>query len=198
MRRLAVIVFGGTLLVVGAIGTAGAKGFPEHAKVVVIGPGLPGGIATLGEDGAAFALGSGPWDVKWDAPNIGGSLEPDADLGPAFVVRTVLDCESGDRSRYRQRLYPDAPEGPQLFTPDGAEVCGDPAPAGYDALGPAMQDLLRSHGVSFHPVAGTTSAGVASEEAGGGSTVPTAAAVGAPFAVLALAGGALLRRRRRR
>jgi hypothetical protein len=201
MRRLALIVFGGTLLLVPATGTAVAKGFPEHAKVMIVGPGLPGGIVTLGDDGAAFVLESRPWDVKWDAPNIGGSLEPDADLGPALVVRTVLDCESGDRSRYRQRLYPDAPQGPQLFTADGVEVCGDPAPAGYDALGPGLQALLRSHGVSFHPMAvpkATASPASGSPEESGGSSVPVAAAIAAPLVLMALAGGEILRRRRRR
>jgi hypothetical protein len=156
---------------------------------------------TLGDDGGAFALESSPWDVKWDAPNIGGSLEPDTDLGPALVVRIVLDCGSGDRSRYRQRLYPDAPDGPQLFTPDGVEVCDEPAPAGYDALGPELQHLLRSHGISFQPMAqpkATAEPTSGSPGGSGGGSVPTAAAIAVPLVLMALAGGEVLRRRRRR
>jgi hypothetical protein len=202
MRRLALIVIVGTLLVVTATGTAVAKGIPEHAKVTIVGAGLPGGIVTLGDDGGAFALESSPWDVKWDAPNIGGSLEPETDLGPALVVRIVLDCGSADRSRYRQRLYPDAPDGPQLFTPDGVQVCDEPAPAGYDALGPELQHLLRSHGISFHPSAtqpnATAEPTSASPEGSGGGSAPTAAAIAVPLVLMALAGGEVLRRRRRR
>jgi hypothetical protein len=197
MRRRALIAVATPLLLATAVGTAVAKGITDHAKVTIVGPGLPGGIVTLGNDGAAFVLGSTPWEPKWDAPNIGGSLEPHADLGPAYVVRIVLDCDADGRSRYRQRLYPNAPEGPQLFTPDGVHVCGDPVPPGYDALGPEMEDLLHSHGVSFHPPAAVAPTSGVREDPGG-SSVPTAVAIAVPFVLMALGGGEILRRRLRR
>jgi hypothetical protein len=197
MRRLALIAIATPLLVATAGGTALAKGITDHAKVTIVGPGLPGGIVTLSDDGAAFVLGSTPWEPKWDAPNIGGSLDPNADLGPAYVVRTVLDCDPGGRSRYRQTLYPNAPEGPQLFTPDGVDVCGDAVPPGYDALGPQVEDVLRSHGLPFHPRATVAPTSGVPEDPGG-SSVPTAVAIAVPFVLMALGGGEIVRRRRRR
>ncbi len=176
-------------------GSALAKGTADRAKVTISGAGLPGGSVTLGDDGAAFALGAEPWAEKWDAPNIGGSLEPNANLGRTYVVRVVLDCENGEPGRYRQMLYPDAPGGPQLFTPAGTRVCGDPVPAGYDGLGPALTALLESHGVEAHPSGRpSTAASRSSSE----RSVPALALIGVPFVLLAVVGEEIVRRRRRR
>lgn len=194
MRRLLTVC-----LVIGVVAIGGApafaKGIAEHAKVTISGAGLPGGIVTLGDDGTAFALGAEPWAEKWDAPNIGGSLEPTANLGRAFVVRVVLGCENGERGRYRQMLYPDAPGGPQVFTPAGTLVCGDRVPAGYDGLGPALTALLESHGVEAHPSAtpSTAASGSSSDR-----STPALAVIGAPLVLLAVVSEEILRRRRRR
>jgi hypothetical protein len=196
MRRLVQLSLVITALLIAGAGDASAKGIPEHAKVMITGAGLPGGTVTLGDDGGAFALGSQPWQEKWDAPNVGGTLEPDADLGPAYAVRVVLDCEGGARSRYRQTLYPEAPGGPQLLTPTGVDVCGDPAPAGYDALGPGLTTLLRRHGVDVRPR--PTPTPTTTSPSSSGSSVPALAAVGVPFVLVALVGGEIVRRRRRR
>jgi hypothetical protein len=194
MRRLVRLSLVIIALLITAADNASAKGIPEHAKVMIVGAGLPGGIVTLGEDGGAFALGSQPWEEKWDAPNIAGTLEPRAVLGPAYTVRVVLDCEGGGRSRYRQTLYPQASEGPQLFTPTGVDVCGAPAPAGYDALGPGLTTLLRSHGVDVRPRPTPTT----TTRSPAGSPIPALAAAGLPFLLVALVGGEMVRRRRRR
>jgi hypothetical protein len=196
MRRLLV-----TLLLAGlALGTAGpasAKGMIDHAKVTIVGAGLPGGIVTLATDGGAFLSGSGVWDDKWDAPNIGGTLEPDVDLGPALDVRIVIRCDGGGRSRYHQTLYPNAPEGPQLFTADGVRICGDAVPSGYDGVGYAVEQLLRSHGVEFDAPP-TPRPSAAPGDAGGTSSRQALAAIAVPFALALLAGEEIVRRRRRR
>jgi hypothetical protein len=152
MRRLLLIALLVPTVTLIASSPARAKGLDSaHAKVTITGPGLPGGIVTLGDDGAAFVFGSGVWEDKWDAPNIAGSLRPDIDLGPAYDVHVVLDCRPDGRSRYHQTLYPNAPEGPQLYTPDGVEACGTPGQEGFDPVGQSIEVLLRAHGVAFHP-----------------------------------------------
>jgi hypothetical protein len=198
MRRLVVLMLAsGSLLVFGAA-AAEAKG-DIHAKVTVSGAGLPNGIVTLDDDGVAFFEGSGVWQRKWDVPNIGGSLEADAKLGRRYVVRVVVDCGDGVRSRYRQSLYPDAPGGPQLYTPDGLEVCGAPAEPGYDPIGATLESILRSHGVEFRPTAEPTAPAPAEAAPdGGGGSVISLAVIGVPFALALLAGGEIVRRRRRR
>jgi hypothetical protein len=199
MRRVVLIGLGSSFLFlfVFGVGPAAAKGEDSHASVTIAGTGLPGGSITLGDDGVTFAFGSGLWERKWDVPNIGGALEPGVDLGPAYVVRVVMVCEPGERSRYRQRLYPNAPDGAQLYTPEGITVCGAPAEAGYDPLGATLEGLLRAHGVEFHPADASpserdTPAGNA--DASG----PSLAFVGVPLALALLGGGEIVRRRRRR
>ncbi len=196
MRRLLVTLLLAAFLL-GTAGSASAKGMIDHAKVTITGAGLPGGIVTLGTDGGTFLAGSGVWDDKWDAPNIGGTLEPDIDLGPALDVRVVIRCERGGRSRYDQTLYPNAPEGPQLFTAGGVEICGDAAPGGYDGVGYAVEKLLRSHGVEFDALP-TPRPSAASRDSGGGSSRPAFAAIAVPFALALLGGEEIVRRRRRR
>jgi hypothetical protein len=195
MRQVAYAAFAGAMIVAMAAGPANAKGMTDHAKVTISGAGLPSPGVTLGSDGAAFALGSGPWAQKWDAPNIGGSLEPNAHLGRALVVHVVLTCEDHTHSSYEQTLYPDAPEGPQLYTRPGTTACGDVAPAGYDALGPATADLLRTHGVELHP---PEFAPEATTRASSGRSGAMLATVGVPFVLALIVGEEVVRRRRRR
>jgi hypothetical protein len=183
-----------TLMTLAAPGWA--KGITDHAKVTVEGAGLPGGIVTLGTDGGAFVAGSGLWDDKWDAPNVGGSLEPDLPLGPAFDVRVVLRCDGGGRSRYDQTLYPNAPGGPQLFTPAGVEVCGDAVPSGYDGIGEPIEQLLHDHGIAFRPLA--TEAATTRPKDEPGTSTPALAVIAVPFALALVAGEEIVRRRRRR
>jgi hypothetical protein len=196
MRRLILAWVGMSALVIAMAGPAAAKGEHPHAKVTVSGAGLPGGMVTLGDDGGTFAFSSSLWERKWDVPNIGGSLEPGVDLGPAYIVRVVLDCAAAKRSRYRQTLYPDAPGGPQLYTPDGVEACGAPAPAGYDPVGPALRMLLGSHGIEFH--AGRIDRVAAATSSDDGRGDRKLAIIGVPAAIALLAAGEIVRRRRRR
>jgi hypothetical protein len=196
MRRL-LFTLTWVALTLGVLAAPGrAKGITDHAKVTVEGAGLPGGIITLGADGGAFVAGSGVWDVKWDAPNVGGSLEPNLPLGPAFDVRVVLRCDGGGRSRYDQTLYPNAPGGPQLFTPAGVEVCGDAVPSGYDGIGETIEQLLGDHGIAFRPL--PTEAATAGPEDGPSTSTPALAAIAVPFALALVAGEEIVRRRRRR
>jgi hypothetical protein len=200
MRRLRwTLLVTSVLFTLAPAGAASAKGIFDHAKVTVSGAGLPGGIVTLGTDGGAFVAGSGVWDDKWTAPNIGGTLEPNADLGPALDVRVVMRCDGGGRARYDQTLYPNAPEGPQLFTPESVEICGDAVPSGYDGVGYALERLLRKHGVTFHairtPQPSPTTQG---DEPGTSASASALAVVGVPFALALIAGEEIVRRRRRR
>jgi hypothetical protein len=198
MRRLRwTLLVTSVLFVLAPAGAASAKGMIDHAKVTVSGGGLPGGIVTLGTDGGAFVAGSGVWDEKWTAPNIGGTLEPNADLGPAFDVRVVLPCDSGGRARYDQTLYPNAPEGPQLFTPESVEICGDTVPAGYDGVGYALERLLRKHGIAFHALR-TPQPSPTTQGDEPGTSASALAMVGVPFALALIAGEEIVRRRRRR
>jgi hypothetical protein len=179
-------------------GRATAKGLDDaHAKVTISGPGLAGGIVTLGADGASFVSGSEPWADKWDAPNIGGSLRPDGDLGPVYDVHVVLDCRPEGRTRYHQTLYPNAPEGPQLFTPEGVEACGAPAQPGFDPIGPSLQALLRSHGVTFDPLDLATHVSPAALRTDSGSSRVVRTLVLAILVILGAAAVAILVRRRR-
>jgi hypothetical protein len=197
MRRFATIPIAAALVGLFASG-ASAKGFEQNAKVTISGAGLPGGIVTLEGDGGRFVLGSSVHDLKWDPPNIGGSLRPGVDLGPAFRVRVVLRCVEGGHARYDQTLYPNAPQGPQLFTGDGVVVCGDAVPGGYVPLGPETERLLRSHGVDVRPLeAPAPVTDTASSRSGGGTSFPALAVIGLPFVLAALVVGEVLRRRRR-
>lgn len=196
MRRFFVMLGIFSLVVLGAM-PASAKGEELHAKVVVVGAGLPGGIVTLGADGGSFVFGSSLWESKWDVPNMGGSLEPEAHLGPRYVVRVVLNCDHGDRSRYRQFLYPNGPEGPQLYTPVGVEACGALTEPGYDPLGATLESLLHSHGVEFHPAPTPPATTETPETDVRGSDV-SVTVIGAPIALALLVGGEIVRRRRRR
>jgi hypothetical protein len=184
-------------LLLAVAGPTSAKGITDHAKVTITGAGLPEGIVTLGADGGVFVAGSGVWEAKWDAPNIGGTLEPHLDLGPALDVRAVLRCDTGGSSRYHETLYPNAPGGPQIFTPDGVEICGDAVPSGYDGVGSATQQLLHSHGIEFDPLP-TPRPSTPTNEEDAGSSAPTLAAIGLPFALALLAAEEIVRRRRRR
>ena len=194
IRRVAGSTFAGAMILAIAAAPALAKGMTDHAKVTISGASVPNGVVTLGDDAAAFVVGSGPWGQKWDAPNIGGSLEPNADLGPALTVHVSLRCDDHTRSSYDQTLYPDAPEGPQLFTPTGTTACGEDAPAGYDALGPATTDLLRRHGIDPHPPALAPEAATRASSRSGAML----AIVGVPFVLALVVGEEVLRRRRRR
>lgn len=193
MRRLTLVLAATAILVPALAGAAAAKG-EMHVKVTIGGPGLPGGIVTLGGDGTEFLATSGLWQAKWDGPNIGGTIEPDAELGPAYDVRVVFGCGGGPPTRFTETLYPHAPGGPQLLTPAGLTACGSEIRDGFYSVGPVAAQILRRHGVDLTPLDTTVVDNKPTAARDGG--VPMLAAVGV-FALAALVGVELIRRRRR-
>ena len=94
---------------------AGSKGLEEHARVAIRGPGLAEPIRLSGEDAFVFVERSGAFQAKWDVPNLGGDLRPDAKLGNAYRARVRMRCWNGKVVRYTQTLYPEAPGGLQVL-----------------------------------------------------------------------------------
>jgi hypothetical protein len=138
-RLLVIIAIG---VAVGSVALrAGAKGF-DHSRVTIRGPGLSAPIRLESDDAVAYLSGVGLSVAKWQAPNIGSTLDPDADLGSPYVAVVDIDCGAGRRAEFRQTLYPYSPGGLQVLTPDGATWCsGQNVKAGY---WPASDELLQA------------------------------------------------------
>jgi hypothetical protein len=193
MRRVLAMVGVALAAMLLVAAPASAKGFIQHAHVTLTGPGLPDGGVSLGSDGGALVLAAPPWQEKWDAPNIGGSLRPNVGLGTAWTVHVSMRCEEGGRGVYDETLYPNVRQGPQLFLPSGITVCGDPSEPGYVPLAPVAADLLSKHGIVFDP---PSPAAAVRDEAT--SSVSMLAVVGVSFGLALIAGEEVVRRRRRR
>jgi hypothetical protein len=136
------VVLGGTML------PARAKGF-ENATVTITGPGLGAPIRLRGDDAFTYGMGSGFDQLKWDAPNVRGTLKPDADLGPAYTAVVRMGCDGSGKASFTQTIYPEAEGGVQILTPEGSTWCfGLDVPSGYWAASSDMEALLAAHGVS--------------------------------------------------
>jgi len=123
-------------------GPAQSKGLEEHARVAIRGPGLAEPIRLTGEDAFLFVERSGAFQAKWDVPNLGGNLTPDAELGTAYRAAVRMRCWNGKVIRYTQTLYPEAPGGLQVLTPPGAGRCFGLVPGYWPASGELLSLLL--------------------------------------------------------
>lgn len=95
MRRTLLVTAVATAALSVTMWPAQAKGLEEHARVVVRGPGLVDPIRLSGEEAFVFVARSGADQAKWDVPNLGGELTPDADLGTAYRAVVTLRCGNG-------------------------------------------------------------------------------------------------------
>ena len=121
---------------------AQSKGLEEHARVAIRGPGLAEPIRLTGEDAFLFVERSGAFQAKWDVPNLGGNLTPDAELSTAYRAAVRMRCWNGKVIRYTQTLYPEAPGGLQVLTPPGAGRCFGLVPGYWPASGELLSLLL--------------------------------------------------------
>src|SRR6266508_1773229 len=111
-------------------GPAESKGLEAHARVTIRGPGLAEPMRLDGEDAFFFVERSAAFQAKWDVPNPGGDLTPDAEPGTAYRAAVRMRCWNGRVVRYTQTLYPEAPGGLQVLTPPGRAVQAVPAHGG--------------------------------------------------------------------
>jgi hypothetical protein len=186
---------------------AGAKGGDEeHSTVLIRGPGLASPILLRHEEAATYMWRSGGGEPKWDVPNIGGTLTPHADLGPAYTAVVHLRCGGGVHSVYRQTLYPEAPQGLQVYTPPGAKGCfPGQFVAGYWPAARELLTLLVKRGLpltsgdqSHTSDKASPAAAVVDRGTGRGSRGTGLAVVGSLSALALLAGGTAVALRRRR
>jgi hypothetical protein len=182
-----------------------SKGLEEHAKVAIRGPGLAEPIRLSGEDAFVFVERSGAFQAKWDVPNLGGDLTPNAELGTEYRARVRMRCWSGKVIRYTQTLYPEAPEGLQVYTPPGAAQCFGHSIPGYWPAADELLTLLVKKGLP----ASTGEQGTGGERptaqvvvadggSGGsfGAGLAVTVALAASLAILGIAIGLASRRRR--
>ncbi len=200
MRRILFAALIGCAVIPMLAPPAQAKGEHIHARIVIRGPGLASPIVLSRGDAEIYLARSGAEQAKWDVPNIGGTLTADSDLGPAYVAVVHIRCGRTDLMPYRQTLYPQAPQGLQVYTPLGATSCfGKPSP-GYWPAHPELLALLANRGLPVRDTgagSGNTPAGGAvTGDGGSGGSGPAALAL-AGVAVLALAGLAFIPSRRR-
>ncbi len=201
MRRIPFAALIGCAAFLMLTAPAQAKGEHIHARVIIQGPGLASPIVLSRGDADVYLARSGAEQAKWDVPNIGGTLTPGADLGPAFIAVVHIRCGRTDLAPYRQALYPQAPQGLQVYTPLGATSCvGQPSP-GYWPAHPELLSLLVNRGLQGHATRGGGSArsqavaAAGGDGSSGGSGPAVVAFAGAT--ALAVAGLTLIRSRRR-
>jgi hypothetical protein len=196
--RLLVIVAIGAAVGSGAL-LAEAKGF-EHSRVTITGPGLSAPLRLHGDDAMMYLANMGLSETKWQVPNIGSTLDPQADLGSAYTAVVDVDCGSGRRARFRQTLYPYALGGLQMLTPDGATWCsGQDVKAGYWPAPDELLHALFAKGLPATPPGGAQAASTRDRalaaSAGSGPTGPIAVVV--LLAVCLGFGGLVVHGRRR-
>jgi hypothetical protein len=206
MRRILVSMALAFAVVPAMASMASAKGWElEHSSVTIRGPGLADPIRLRGEAAATFMFRSGGGQLKWDVPNIGGTLSPNVDLGPSYTAVVHLRCGGGVDSLYRQTLYPRAPQGLQVFTPPGAKGCFPrELSTGYWPAARELLALLVKRGLPMGATAedisspnASPAAAVAEDPRDGGPS-GTGRLVGSLLAVGLLGGGSALMVRRRR
>jgi hypothetical protein len=168
MRRILLVTAVATVVLSVLPWPAQAKGLEEHARVAIRGPGLAEPIWLKGEDAFVFVERSGAFQPKWDVPNLGGNLTPDADLSTAYRAAVRMRCWNGKVVRYTQTLYPAAPGGLQVFTPPGAAQCFGRSMPGYWPAADELLTLLASKGLP-----------ASTAEQGSGDERPAAQAVAA-------------------
>jgi hypothetical protein len=184
---------------------AQSKGLEEHAKVAIRGAGLAEPIRLNGEDAFLFVERSGAFQAKWDVPNLGGDLTPNAELGTAYHAAVRMRCWNGNVVRYTQTLYPEAPGGLQVFSPPGAGRCFGLVP-GYWPASDELLSLLLTNGLPANSGEHGTSDGersaaraVPADGGSGGSFgagLAITIALAAALALLGIAVGLASRRRR--
>ena len=186
-------------------GPAQSKGLEAHAWVTIRGPGLAEPIRLSGEDAFVFVERSGAFQAKWDVPNLGGDLTPNAELGTEYRARVRMRCWNGKVVRYTQTLYPEAPDGLQVLTPPGATQCFGHSIPGYWPAADELLTLLMNKGVPAsageHGTGGErpTAQAVAADGGSGGSFgagLAVTVALAASLALLGIAIGLASRRRR--
>jgi hypothetical protein len=177
----------------------------EHPRVAIRGPGLAEAIRLNGEDAFLFVQRSGAFQPKWDVPNLGGTLTPDAELGTAYRAAVRLRCWNGKVVGYTQTLYPEAPGGLQVLTPPGAAQCFGHSMPGYWPAADELLTLLVNKGLPASTGEdGTgderpTTQAVAADGGSGGSFgagLAITVALVASLALLGIAIGLASRRRR--
>ncbi len=130
-------------------GPAESKGLEAHARVTIRGPGLAEPMRLDGEDAFFFVERSAAFQAKWDVPNPGGDLTPDAEPGTAYRAAVRMRCWNGRVVRYTQTLYPEAPGGLQVLTPPGRAVLrvGARVLVGFERapLAPLDERIAREH-----------------------------------------------------
>jgi hypothetical protein len=183
---------------------AQSKGLEEHAKVAIRGPGLAEPIRLSGEDAFVFVERSGAFQAKWDVPNLGGDLKPNAELGTEYRARVRMRCWNGKLVRFTQTLYPEAPDGVQVFTPPGTGGCFGLVP-GYWPASNELLSLLLTRGLPASTGEQrigddrSTAQAVAVDGGSGGSFgagLAITVALAAALALLGIAVGLASRRRR--
>jgi hypothetical protein len=183
---------------------AQSKGLEAHARVTIRGPGLAEPIRLDGEDAFLFVERSAAFQAKWEAPNLGGNMMPDPELGAAYHAAVRMRCWNGKVVRYTQTLYPEAPGGLQVLTPPGAGRCFGLVP-GYWSASNELLSLLLTNGLPAstgeYGTDGERSAAQAVPADGGsggsfGAGLAIAVALAAAFGLLGIAVGLASRRRR--
>ena len=103
-----------------AASAASAKGF-EHSRIHY-GPDLTRRSSCRATRPSCTSPGPDEPTEVVGPQHRGNPSRPHADLGPAYTAVVSIGCERGKRSVFRETLYPSAPLGLQVFTPEGA-VC---------------------------------------------------------------------------
>jgi hypothetical protein len=147
MRRILLVTVVATVILIVLPWPAQAKGLEEHVQVAIRGPGLVEPIRLKGEEAFVFVARSGADQPKWDVPNLGGNLTPDADLGAAYRAAVRMRCWNGKVVRFTQTLYPAAPGGLQVLTPPGATQCFGRSMPGYWPAADELLTLLQEKGI---------------------------------------------------
>ena len=171
--------------------------------MAIRGPGLAEPIRLSGEDAFLVVERSGAFQAKWDVPNIGGNLTPDAELGTTYRAAVRMRCWNGKVVRYTQTLYPEAPGGLQVLTPPGAGQCFGLVPGYWPASGELLSLLLTNGLPASTGEQGTGDerpAAQAIPEGGSGGSfgagLAITVALAAALALLGIAIGLASRRRR--
>jgi len=147
---------------------ASAKG--ERGSVRILIP-PDGAIILRHDDAVTYAAESGLFELKWDEPNLDGTLSASTDLGTGFKVLVRFGPECPD-DVVHQQIYPYIEGGPQVFTPAGEVMCGAAVPDGYFPAPTHLLDLLVKAGLppaDMVPTATPAPEGSATAGGGGGS-----------------------------
>jgi hypothetical protein len=210
MRRT-LAVMAGTLVALLALALpAQAKGAGGEISITKSGGGGTGGPGGGSGGGGGTGGGgnlnlpitiSGEQSFMWfDATGMGQTKfgPPDVQLGPAYDVIATLDCGKGP-GVIRQKLYPYADGGPQVYTPGGQTYCGEmPLRAGWWAAPQDLLTVLEQNGLEPRAELEPAAPGAAGRRTTAASSSSPVVPIGAAVAVLLamLVTGAVIHRRR--